>query len=145
MSGFQFSLARVLEWYEKQLQLEENRLAECRIALEKAQRALAAARAARLGIEQTLIHSALIPAADLRALEWFRRKSRSDEKRLSGDCDASQSKLEAQLAAVKVVQRKVRLIEKLRERRLAEHTYAANREMEELAADSFLAKFNRER
>jgi hypothetical protein len=145
MNGFRFSLVHVLEWYEKQLQLEENRLAECHTALENAQRALSEARATRCGIEHALIHCSCITAGELTALESFRRKSRNHEKRLVSDCDASQSKLQAQLVAVKLVQRKVRLLEKLRERRLAEHSYAANRELEELAADTFLAKFARQR
>lgn len=65
----------------------------------------------------------------------------NDEKSLNGECEASQRKLEAQLEIVKLAQRKVRLLEKLRERRLTEHTYAVNRELEELAADTYLAKF----
>ena len=141
MNRFVFNLGRVLEWYGKQLQLEENRLSDCHAALSKAQRALADVRTARLETERALINSSSIVAAHLRALEQFRRKSLNDEKSLNGECEASQRKLEAQLEIVKLAQRKVRLLEKLRERRLTEHTYAVNRELEQLAADTYLAKF----
>jgi hypothetical protein len=144
MSQFRFPLGRVLEWYQKVLQLEENRLADCHIALSRAKRALAEARAARLNIEQLTVRSPWVAAGDLQALEQFRRRSLNDEKCLNAVCDASQSKLDAQVKAVKSAQRKVRLLEKLRERRQIEHTYAANRELEQLAADTYLAKFARE-
>jgi hypothetical protein len=141
MGPFRFRLDRVLQWYEKQLHLEENRLADCHVALSQAQRVLAEVRAARTQVEQTLIHSPSMAGGDLRALEQFRHGSLTDEKRLNAECDASQRKLEAQLEVVKLAQRKVRLLEKLRERRQMEHTYAANHELEQLAADTYLAKF----
>lgn len=145
MNPFRFRLGRVLEWYEKEFQQEENRLADCQMALSKAQYDLTEIKAARSRIEQPLIHSSSIAAGDLRALEQFRRKSLHDEKRLTAECENSRRKLEAQLEIVKVARRKVRLLEKLRERRQTEHTYAANRELEQLAADTHLAKFVRAR
>lgn len=145
MERFRFALSRALEWYEKEFQLEENRLADCHMAVSKAQQTLAQVRALRLHTEQALIGCSSIAAGDLRALEQFRRRSLSDEKRLSAECAATQNKLDAQIITVKLAQRKVRLLEKLRERRQTEHTYAANRELEQLAADTYLAKFNRQR
>ena len=145
MEQFRFVLSRVLEWYEKEFQLEENRLADCQQALSKSQQSLEQVRALRLHTEQALIGSSSIAASDLRALEQFRRRSLNDEKRLHAECDACQTKLQAKIKAVKLAQRKVRLLEKVRERRQTEHTYAVNRELEHLAADSYLAKFNRER
>jgi hypothetical protein len=142
MTPFRFRLDRVLEWYEDQLQREENRLAGCRDAVSRAQRALDQTRTVRSGVENALLHSSSIPSADLRALETFRLKSREDEKRLIAEFHAAESKVQAQLSIVKLANQKVRLLEKLRERRRSEHTYAVNRELEELAADTYLARFN---
>jgi hypothetical protein len=142
MTPFRFRLDRVLEWYEDQLQQEESRLAGHRSAVAEAQRALDQNSTVRSSVEHALLHTSSIPSADLRALDNFRQESRREEKRLSTELQGAQSKLQAQVGIVKLANQKVRLLQKLRERRQSEHAYAANRELEELAADTYLARFS---
>ena len=44
---------------------------------------------------------------------------------------------------VQEAQRRVRLVEKLRDRRLAEYSYAEDHALENLAAEAYLAKWNK--
>jgi hypothetical protein len=49
--------------------------------------------------------------------------------------------VQAQSVKLQAAERRVRLLEKLRERRVAEYTYAETRELEELASDAYFAKW----
>jgi hypothetical protein len=48
--------------------------------------------------------------------------------------------VEAQCLKLRAAERRLRLVEKLRERRLSEYTYAESRELEELASGAFFSK-----
>jgi len=145
MERFKFPLSRVLEWYQNDLHLVESRLADCQAALSGTQHKLAEVRLLRDVTEKALIGSSSIDARDLRALEQFRRRSMNNESQLAAECHMAQNKIEAQVNAVKLAQWKVRLLEKLKERRLVEYTYEVDRELEQLAADTYLAKFSKRR
>lgn len=66
-----------------------------------------------------------------------------EESHLIGICHDVDRDLEAQKSATLIAQRRVRLVEKLRDRKQVEFNYLASRDLEQVAADSWLAGFAR--
>jgi flagellar export protein FliJ len=141
MQTFRFRLEKVLEWYTRQYELEERRLTACLAALAGAKAAIASLLAERLSIERDMLARKAIPAQDFVALGLYRIGARKRELELNEVRERCEADVEAQRLKLRAAERRVRLVEKLRERRLAEHTYAETRELEELAADAFFAKW----
>jgi len=141
MQNFRFRLEKVLEWYTRQYELEERRLTLLLAALADAKAAIASLQAERLSIESDMLSRKAIPARDFVALGLYRLGAHKRELELNGVRDRCQAEVEAQRIKLRAAERRVRLIEKLRERRVAEYVYAETRELEELAADAFFAKW----
>ena len=141
MQTFRFRLARVLEWYTRQFQEEERRYTACLAAVAEAHRAIAAFQAERLAIENDVVSRVSIPAREFVALGLYRLGAKKREVELNEIKAQRQQAAKLQLQTLQLAQRKMRLLEKLRERRLTEHEYAETRELEELASDAFFAKW----
>jgi len=141
MQTFRFRLEKVLEWYTRQYEQEERRLTVCLASLADARKAIASLQAERLSIESDMLSRTAIPAGDFVALGLYRLGARKRELELNSVRERCQAEVAAQRIKLQAAERRVRLLQKLRERREAEHTYAESRELEELAADSFFAKW----
>ena len=141
MKAFRFRLEKVLEWYTRQYELEERRLTEMLAALADAKAAIAALLAERLSVEREMLSRQSIPANEFAALGLYRLGVRKRELELNGARERCQAAVEAQRLKLRAAERRLRLVEKLRERRLTEYTYAETRELEELASDAFFAKW----
>ena len=85
--------------------------------------------------------SAVVEAGDLWALAAYRQRLMAELQALDRRRGAKQ--VAAQRQKVLEAQRQCRLLEKLEQRRQAEWQREADREMESLAAESFLARWNR--
>jgi flagellar biosynthesis chaperone FliJ len=143
MRSFQFRLHRVLDWYRKKEQIEEARLAECRNALMAAERKIARLTAERAATDRELLSRAAVPAADFLNLSRYRLRAQRLETEYIEERQLRELACREQIERVQKAQRDVRLLEKMRERRLEEYTYASNRELENLAAEGFLATWKR--
>ncbi len=141
MKRFHFRLEKVLEWYTRQYEEEERRLTVCLAALAEVHRAIAALQVERLKVEREVVSQKQIVARDFVALGLYRLGVRKQEVELDEARVRCESDVEAQRARLQEAQRRVRLLEKLRARRLAEHSYAETRELEELASDAYFAKW----
>jgi hypothetical protein len=141
--AFRFRLARVLEWYDRLYHLEAGRLKQCAERAAAANAELARHRESRLLSENQILSLHYLSGKDLEARESFRKQSALQEARLIQVSNAADKNLREQQSATLAAQRKVRLVEKLRDRRRDEFEYLAGRELEELAADSWLAGFAR--
>jgi hypothetical protein len=139
MATFQFRLARVLEWYQKRTRLEEDRIRVLLADLERMTAGIANIRASREAVEKSLLNEGSMQAADFLALSGYRQRSRREEGALEQTRTRTEGVLVEQRARVKALRTRVRLLEKLRERRIAEFRLAEDHELEELAADSFRA------
>src|ERR1700743_1875830 len=118
MPPFRFRLAKALEWYGESCRLEEDRLREKIAALNLCRAALARAAEARLVVERDLLQTIVLPAAELLALARYRRRAVQEEQRLAQECVRCEREKDLQLAVVQEARRRVRLIEKIRERKL---------------------------
>jgi hypothetical protein len=143
MQAFEFSLRRALDWRKTQLELEENKLRQLAAALEEL--ALAAVRLdlAKGRAEQTVRECRAVEAGDLWALAAYRQRLMAERQALDARREAGARQVTAQRQVVLAAQRRCRLLEKLADRRRAEWQREADRELESLAAESYLAGWNR--
>src|ERR1035438_6054163 len=141
MQAFRFRLEKVLDWYGRQCQLEEGRFALCLAALADAQKAIVRLQAERLGIERDLISRTSIPSREFVAMGLYRLRATQQEAELHIERDRRETSVREQRIRLQAAQRRLRLLEKLHERRKAEYDYAATRELENLAADAYFAKW----
>jgi flagellar export protein FliJ len=145
MKAFQFNLARVLQLRESEAKSEESKLEQMsaiRARMEAERDALIASfeRAAQAVKSQQAVHPSELIALDMYKTHVEREKAQW-ASRIVTQSDA----IEKQRARVIQARARVRLLEKLRERRKAEWQVAADREMQELAADFSAAQWRRER
>jgi hypothetical protein len=143
MAPFRFQLGRVLEWYRTQASLEEERLRLCAHAAAHAVAEMEHHRRDSLARQMEVLRSPSIQAGELAALGAFRRRAKQLDRELGEKCRKTGEALEQQRRVALVAQRRLRLIEKLRDRRLAEYQYEAARELEALASETFLASYAR--
>lgn len=141
---FRFRLSRVLEWYERQYQMETNRLRQYAERAANLHLELARHRESRLANENQVLRLESLHGNDLRSRELFRKRSLLQESHLMRSCRDADRDVETQRLTTLAAQRRVRLVEKLRDRRRDEFNYLASRDLEQTAADSWLAGFARD-
>jgi len=140
---FRFRLARVLEWYERQYRMETDLLRQAAEQAERTHRELIRHRELRLARENEALRLESLHGNDLRARELYRTRSLLEEARLVRICHDADRALEAQRSVALSARRRVLLVEKLRDRKRDEFNYQFSRDLEQVAADSWLAGFAR--
>lgn len=144
MAPFQFRLARVLDWYRERCRLEEGRLRVLAELAARAESAIELHRKEVLAHQTQLFQSRSLHAFELTALGSFCRQAKKREVQLSEQWKNSRASLENQRKVALAAQQRLQLLEKLHDRRLGEHRYQQERELEELASESYLAAFVRD-
>jgi hypothetical protein len=143
VNQFSFRLDRVLDWRRKQLGLEEARFRQAIAAVAAVERARLELAAGATRAESEIRGRERVAGADLGALAEFRTHVKEEESRLAArrsECERAQA---AQQASMLEARRRCRLLERLRERRWAEWKASSDRELEEIAAESYLAQWGR--
>jgi flagellar export protein FliJ len=143
MGPFRFRLAKVMDWYKKQSHLEAERL---RMAAEQVIRTKAEIVKHQndvLAHQMEVLASPNPDAHELASLGPFQRRAKRQENWLQHKLRQNEEETERQRTVTQAAQRRLRLIEKLRERRLAEYQYEFSREIEEVASEAYLARFAR--
>jgi hypothetical protein len=141
MQPFRFRLERVFEWQRTVCHLEEEKTRLCRFAIAETEEKLAQLKADSLATEHELFKRPAISASDLKALAEFRLKVIKQGRALAAEKQARIQALEKQTQKLLAERHRLRLIEKLRQRALAEYTLAADRELETLALECHLSKW----
>jgi hypothetical protein len=132
-------LARLLSWYEKQYQLEQNRLHLCMDQFLRAGRDLDQHREQVLARRNELVQAETVEAFELAALASFRHRAEQREAELVKMRAQREQAVIRQRAISQKAQTRLRLMEKLHDRRLAEFTYQTERELETMASEMHLA------
>lgn len=140
MTAFRFRLDKVLAWRRSQLEVEEARYRQCLAAIAALDRARAELEASGIQAETQVRKWHPVAGSDLSALDSFRRGIRTRESNIAERRAESVKMAEKQLKTVLEAQRRCRLLDRLRERRREEWTKANDRELEEVATESFLAR-----
>lgn len=144
MGPFRFRLAKVLHWRDSQCQIEQSRLAAAHAALNQKDQELRQLLAAQIRAERALLARPSIPAGELQALEECRRRDQARQTQLRQALQQCQRQLDLQIERFTAARAKLQVLEKLREHRLAEHADQVNRELEQLATETYLAKYARD-
>ncbi|HXS98679.1 MAG TPA: hypothetical protein VN736_28980 [Candidatus Limnocylindrales bacterium] len=142
MKSFRFSLQKVLEWRQTELELAEagyKRETSAVLAIDEARRDLAReAESAELEVRRGAVRG-----CDLSALSNYRKQV----KKLDGDLltrrDEAQKRVQDAQRELMEARRRCRLLERLGERRRAEWQAECDVELEEAAAESYLARWVR--
>jgi len=143
MQRFQFRLERVLEWRRKKCQMEESRLAVCLGLVHATQQRIEQLQAERASIDQELLERSAIPAADFLNLGHYRLRAAQEEVGLATERQQRVLSASEQRARVQQAQQGVKLLEKMRARRMEEYATLAGRELEQVAAEAYLAGWPR--
>jgi hypothetical protein len=145
MKTFHFPLERALEWRRTQLDVEEAKFKLETAALAELDRLRAELEASGIKTELQVREWDPVMGRDLAALGDFRLRVQAREAEIALERAAQVRKLAAQEAAMLEARRRCRLLERLKERRGGEWRMAENREVDELASESYIARWNRRR
>jgi flagellar biosynthesis chaperone FliJ len=141
VSGFRFRLETALVWRRRQLEAEERAL-EMELA-EAARRAgkLEETRQAQKQAERASVRSGSLTGAELVAHSRWRLTLERRTKVLAAEAAAMEPKLAARRARVMEANRRVRLLERLKERRREEWNHHSQRQLDDMAGDAYLARW----
>jgi hypothetical protein len=145
MTPFRFRLEKVLEWRRLQLEQEELRFRQQTAALAALDRSRAELEAAGVRAEEQVREWMPLSGADLGALGAYREEVRRRERQIAGQRRECVQAMAARQKVLLEAQRRCRLLERLKARRMEEWREGLDRELQELASESFLARWNRER
>lgn len=141
MTRFHFPLQRVLDWRKTQLELEEAKFRQRAAELVGVEKARAELQAGAVHTEFEVRKWGSVGGSELGSLAEYRAHVKVEEGRLAARRAECARALAAQQASMLEARRRCRLLEKLKERRLAEWKAAADKELDEIASESFLAQW----
>jgi hypothetical protein len=145
MARFEFSLERVLRWRSVELAAEEAKLKGLVQEQLHLQSLLAKVSAERSQLISSLGSMPNLSGDDFRTLNASGLRLRRSAGDLAQQLLRCGRDLAMQRKKYGEAKRRVRLLEELRKRRHEEWKYQESLLLEELASDSFLANWNRER
>jgi hypothetical protein len=145
MKAFQFPLDKALDWRRIQLELEEARYKKQVAEIAGLDQRRAEIEASGIRAEIQVREWSPIAASDLTALGNFRLRVKSQESEIAKRRFEAAKKLAEQQKLMLDARRRCRLLERLKERRLAEWTAGRDHELDEIAAESYLARWSRQR
>ncbi len=144
MKRFVFPLQRVMDWRTLQVRAEEEKLANLQQQAEALALRENALTTAELNSEIELLKRPSIEGSDLQALSLFQERIHKERANLQIKRKQFEAQIVEQRKRLLKARRDVRVLEKLKENRVREWTYLSDRETENTAAESFLAKWARE-
>lgn len=141
MTRFDFRLARVLDYRQKQLEAADQVLRTLVAELEGL-RGQKEALGGRYLAEEAALRIAVAPRpAELAALSAFRRHVRLEQAKLDRLIFECGRRVEKQRAEVLEARRRFRLLEKLHDKSKAGWAAAFSKEIDSLAEESYLARW----
>jgi|SRR5579862_2681379 len=145
MARFQFSLEKVLRWRSVELTAEEAKLKALVQQQLFLQKQLADVSAERSKLITSLGTMPDLRGDDLRTVTACGLRLRRTAESLAQQLLRCSRELAKQRKKYSEAKRRVRLLEELKDRRMQEWKYEEAALLEELASESFLANWNRER
>lgn len=141
MTAFRFSLQRVLEWRAVQLRSEEEKLSGLQQHLSALMIRDKELAAAVVKSELELRARPSIPGSELSSLTGFRKRVQDQRRALQQACARLERDIDEQRKKLLKARQDHRVLEKLREKRHTEWVYLNDREIENLAAEVYLAQW----
>jgi hypothetical protein len=143
MKSFRFRLESVLSWRGAQLTVAETKAEQLRGGLRATNKAMADVVESRAAAQAIVGRAANISGAELGAFEASRVWAIREEKRLAARSLALRQSIEVQNRCVTEARRGVKLIERLKARKHESWKAEADRELDDLAAESAIAQWRR--
>ena len=146
MKKFSFRLEQVRHWRESQRDQEEARLQALFAELNQLERARAELGNAAAKAEQAVRptpDALLAPIHELQALDSYRDYVRRERRRLAGLRAPLQARIATQRRALVEAERKVKVLDLLRDERLEEWKKELDKEQEDLVAELVVARWAR--
>ena len=143
MKPFAFRLEKVLRWREARVDLEQFALDRLMAECARCDALVAQLEQARAQAERNVLASGRVAGRDLAALAEFQVHLRRQKLAALDRRQQFERKVEEQRARLLAARREFRLLEKLRQTRRAEWEMASNRELDALATENHLARWNR--
>ena len=144
MKRLQFPLDRVCKWRHDQVELEELKLQQLYARLRVAEDAFQALLRDQEANEKAVLSKGAVYAEDLTSLESFRYYVQHKKVEMEAFRRQMEMHIAKQQEVLLEAHRRFRLLDGLRGKALVTWTAARDKETEELAAELFLAKRNRE-
>jgi hypothetical protein len=141
MKAFRFRLQRVLDWRRTQLGVAESRLKEHIARLRRIEQAQRNTRDARDTARRSAALAQVIDGRELETLAAHLAGLREGARRLEEQRLEQERQVLAEQRQVVEARRRLRLLQRLHQKRLGEWTAEFARETDSLATDSFLARW----
>ncbi len=145
MKSFRFPLQKVLDWRRTQLEMEELAFRQKSAEMTRLENASAQMTASGNTAERQVRAWNPVAGGDLSALGSFRLHVKMKETELALSRETCRKELAKREQLMLEAKRRLRLLELLKEKRLAEWSAEQDRELEALASEAFLAKWKRRR
>ena len=145
MKRFAFPLDRVLALRRQQVQIEQMKLERILTEFRRIEREIEEVRERARTAEEEVLNKRVLETVELESLYAFRLWSSKQSALLAEQLGEWDKRAVDQRISISEARQGHRLVEKLRERRLSEWEAGFEKELEEQAAESFLARWNRER
>jgi flagellar export protein FliJ len=145
MNAFRFPLQKVLDWRRCELDLAELKFQRLTAAVTAVDQALAELETAGIRAEILVRDWSPVCGRDLDALGSFRTNVRKRNAELAARRVECEARLAAGRGEMLEARRRLRLLERLRDRRFEDWRLARDKELEELAAEAYLARWTSRR
>ena len=142
MTAYRFGLQKALDLRLKQLEKEEAEFKRLTAALADLDRMRADLQSAKLREEILVRDAKSLSGYDLAVLAAFRLLVERRDKEIVARIAEARNHLAAQQTVMLEARRRCRLLERLKERGLTEWEAARDKELEEIASESFMAQWS---
>ncbi len=140
-TNFRFRLERVLRWRGVELAVEEAKLKRLMDHCARLDAALAMVKKEIAGLPARLISLSGIRGADLNALASYAARLAKEREKIEQRRTDAQREMQSQIEVHRMAKQRTRLLEELRNRKRDEWTTQHHRELEALAQESYLARW----
>jgi flagellar protein FliJ len=140
MKAFEFRLERIAQYRRQQAELAQARFQALLSELRRLEGEIASLDIQSADVRREVTGRPGLSGADLEALDQYQRHLARQATALARKKPELAADVEAQRAVVIEVERQVKLLERLRERKFQEWSSEADRELESLAAESYISR-----
>lgn len=144
MAQFRFALDKILRWRSIEVTGEEAKLQRLIQERNRIDAMLNRITGERSGLTRSISGLEGLQGADFRAMAAYSLRLRQTVEKLKEGRSRIEHGLAAQQKKYAEAKRRVRLLEQLKERRFERWKYEEDRQLEIMAAESFLAGWNRD-
>ena len=143
MKKFSFTLDRVLDWRRLQVRMEEIRLEQMNLQRRTLEIQRAELVAEFVRIQNSILDAPGVTGGELETWDSFRQFADAEGKRIECTIASAQEQADRQIQVVAAKRREVQLLEKLKDRRKEVWLQELDKETQQLAEETYLARWKK--